>query len=111
MSDDATERRVEFLTAILAEMARTGGITDAMMERVALRFDGQAHTYAGSDREERYTDLANAARLFVLEATGPTASDARAEFKRRQIRERTERLAGKEARRGNWTPDGGNGQA
>lgn len=105
MNDDLHDRRYEFLTAVLRELARTGVLTDAMMERVALRFDGQAREYRGSDREERYADLADAARTFIFEATAPTATDARAEYQRRQIRERTERLARKIAR----APDGGNG--
>jgi hypothetical protein len=89
VSDINTDDQLELFSALFGEMVRANILTDEMIERVALRFEGLAHAHRGSDREEQYTHLASAARILPMRARAPTPSEQHAEYERRQMRERT----------------------
>lgn len=81
--DEAAADTADLLTALFAEMIRTGIIPEDVIDRVAERFEAE-----GGERGER---LAHLARCILMEGLiEPTSeSDFRAQYYRRQIRERT----------------------
>ncbi|RSV15682.1 hypothetical protein CA235_07470 [Sphingomonas sp. ABOLF] len=101
MSDINTQDQITLFGALFEELVRAGVLTDDMVENVALRFDGLAHEYRGSDGGEQYSHLAFAARLLPGRARAPTVSERRAEYERRQMRERTAILERRAKEQGN----------
>ena len=101
VSDITTQDQLALFGALFEELVRAGILTEDMVENVALRFDGLAHEYRGSDREDQYSHLALAARLLPGRATAPTPSARRAEYERRQMRERTAILERRAREQGN----------
>lgn len=103
--EHSAEARWLLTDAIFQELARAGVLTDEMCERVARRFEAEAREQADPGRREMHTTIAMSARAIPIRASAPSGSDVRADYRRRQIVERTERLAAKAARR-----DGGKEQ-
>lgn len=100
MNDEDHDARIRLkvLEAIIVEAARSGGLTREVVNRVADRLDDEASGITRGDRR----DVATWAMVLALDVHGQTQQERDAEFRRKQIRERTAILA-RDAER-----DGGN---
>lgn len=100
MDDSALRARLAFLEEVIRELYRQDILNDEMLGTVAERLAAKA-TNHGSTEADILDDAAHMANMVAFEAaeTIETASDRRAEFLRRQMRERTAMLS---------SPDGGN---
>lgn len=84
--------RLEFLDALVGELIRSGVITEEMTERLADRMESYARHYDGNSRQLRYARMAEHARTMVAQANQMTEVEFAADFRRKQIRERTAML-------------------
>lgn len=84
--DDPASLDLELLRELVLELIRTGTITDEMIGNVERRFESEARRYRGSDRAERYEQLAHMASVLPVEAAAPTATEFEAEQRRKHIR-------------------------
>jgi hypothetical protein len=95
VSDPASLELVLFRELML-QLVRAGTITDDMISNVERQFEAEARQHQGSDRGERYEQLAHMARVLPIEAAALSASDFYAGQRRKQLHV--------------ITPDGGNDQ-
>jgi len=74
------------MQAVLVEMVRQGIVPVDVIEAVGQKFDTEARYYEGNSRQARYESLSSIALEVQLQAAAPSATDFRAEQRRKQIR-------------------------
>lgn len=76
---------LELFRDLMLQLVRAGTITEEMIGRVERQFEAEARQHRGSDRAERYEQLAHMARVLPIEAAALSASDFYADQRRKRL--------------------------